>query len=110
MTFWQLAVFLAGAALPSFFVSLGVTALVRRLAPGWGLIDRPAARKVHVTPTPLGGGIAIWLATVLPLAVGLLALALIQQGVVPRDLVPDFAAPHLAGIWQQSGKLLGLVG
>jgi UDP-GlcNAc:undecaprenyl-phosphate/decaprenyl-phosphate GlcNAc-1-phosphate transferase len=32
------------------------------------MVDHPAARKVHVTPTPLGGGLAIWLAVVMPLA------------------------------------------
>lgn len=35
--------------------------VIRRLAPRLGLIDQPAARKVHITPTPLGGGIAIWI-------------------------------------------------
>jgi UDP-GlcNAc:undecaprenyl-phosphate/decaprenyl-phosphate GlcNAc-1-phosphate transferase len=109
MTSWQLAVFLAGSVLPSFLVSLAATAIVRRLAPAWGLIDRPATRKVHMTPTPLGGGIAIWLAMVLPLIAGLIVAALVQRELLSRELVPDFAAPHLGGVWQQSPKLLGLI-
>lgn len=47
-------------------VSLGVTPIVRRLAPALGLIDLPGHRKVHVTPTPRGGGIAIFLGVLVP--------------------------------------------
>lgn len=32
---------------------------MRWLSPRIGLIDQPAARKVHTTPTPLGGGVGI---------------------------------------------------
>lgn len=38
------------------------TEAVRRLAPRLGLVDRPAARKVHETVTPLGGGLAVFAA------------------------------------------------
>ena len=109
MSFWQILAFLVGATLPSLLITLIATAVVRRLAPNWGLIDKPAARKVHTTATPLGGGIAIWLGIVLPLTLGLLIVALIQQGVLPQSLIPKFAAPHLGGVWQQAGKLLVLL-
>ncbi len=42
-------------------VSWCLTALLIRLAPNFGLVDLPAARKVHTHPTPKGGGIAIFL-------------------------------------------------
>ena len=109
MTSGQLLLFLAGSILPSFLVALWATALLRRLAPRWGLVDRPAARKIHTTPTPLGGGIAIWLAIVLPLAAGVIMVGLVQQGVLPETFVPEFAAPQVTGIWQQAPKLLGLL-
>jgi len=109
MTSRQLLVFLVGTMLPSFLVSLLATAAVRRLAPRWGLIDRPAARKVHATPTPLGGGIAIWLGIALPLTAGLIVAALVRSGMVSTDLVPEFAVRHLAGVLQQSGKLVALL-
>src|SRR6187551_429355 len=102
MTSWQLVLFLAGATLPSFVIALIATAILRRLAPRWGLIDKPAARKVHATATPLGGGIAIWLAIALPLVAGLILVALVEQGILPDTVVPEFAAPHLPGVWQQS--------
>lgn len=105
----ELVVFVLVTTLPSFFVALAATAIIRHLAPRCGLIDKPAARKVHTTPTPLGGGIAIWLAIVLPLAVGLIGATLIQQEVLPQTILLAFAVPHVPGILQQSGKLAGLL-
>ena len=65
---------LAAVAAPSLAISWLAAWWLRRQAPRWGLIDRPAARKVHAEPTPLGGGLAIWLGVVLPLAVGQVTL------------------------------------
>ena len=45
----------------AFVISLLVTPLIRRFAPQLGLVDLPGDRKVHVTPTPMGGGIAVFL-------------------------------------------------
>jgi UDP-GlcNAc:undecaprenyl-phosphate/decaprenyl-phosphate GlcNAc-1-phosphate transferase len=46
-------------------VSLALTALIWRIAPRLGLIDRPdQRRKLHGLPIPLGGGAAVFLATV----------------------------------------------
>jgi UDP-GlcNAc:undecaprenyl-phosphate GlcNAc-1-phosphate transferase len=45
-------------------VSLGLTALVREIAPRIGLTDDPDGhRKLHGRATPLGGGVAIYLTT-----------------------------------------------
>jgi UDP-GlcNAc:undecaprenyl-phosphate GlcNAc-1-phosphate transferase len=41
-------------------VSWLLTAMLLRLAPHWGLIDQPSARKVHTRPVPRGGGLAIY--------------------------------------------------
>jgi UDP-N-acetylmuramyl pentapeptide phosphotransferase/UDP-N-acetylglucosamine-1-phosphate transferase/glycosyltransferase involved in cell wall biosynthesis len=57
----------AGAAL-----SAGMTPLAARLASRWGLVDLPNPRKIHKTPTPRIGGLAIGLSTFL--AIGLLFL------------------------------------
>ncbi len=52
---------------PAIFVvalslSLALTALVRELAPRIGLTDQPDGhRKLHTAPTPLGGGLAVFL-------------------------------------------------
>ncbi len=46
----------------SLVLALGVTPLARRVALTLGILDQPAARKVHTTPMPLLGGVAIYLA------------------------------------------------
>ena len=49
--------------------SLAATPVARRLAHRWGVLDQPSHRKVHLNPTPLLGGLAIyaafWLAVLL---------------------------------------------
>ena len=64
--------FVLACTLPSFLIAVVATAVMRRLAPKLGLVDQPAARKVHTAPTPLGGGVGIVLGVTLPVAGGLL--------------------------------------
>ncbi len=46
-----------------FFVSLVcalvTTPIIRKLALKWGVVDRPSARKIHIEPIPLFGGLSI---------------------------------------------------
>ena len=70
----------------AFTLSAGLCALARRVAPSVGLIDTPDDRKAHTAPTPLGGGVAIWLATGLVLASGAVVLK-----VFPSSLPADIA-------------------
>jgi UDP-GlcNAc:undecaprenyl-phosphate GlcNAc-1-phosphate transferase len=48
-----------------FLLAVVLTGVLRKLAPVLGLMDRPDPRKVHVTPTPRAGGLAIFAALVL---------------------------------------------
>lgn len=57
----------------AFFISVCATPLIRRWAPRLGLVDLPGERKVHVNPTPMGGGIAVFLGLAIPGVVVLLA-------------------------------------
>ena len=41
-------------------LAIGGTPLVRRVALRLGIIDQPSARKIHVNPIPLLGGLAIY--------------------------------------------------
>ena len=93
----------------ALLVSIVSTRIVRQLAPKLGLIDQPAARKVHVTPTPLGGGVGIWLGVVLPLAAAHLAVWLITQQTQPPKWLPEEFWPHLDGMLAQAGRLWGIV-
>ena len=49
----------------AFGTSLFLTIPVRRLALAIGMVDHPNARKLHKSPMPLLGGLAIYCGTVL---------------------------------------------
>ena len=106
----ETGLFAALCVLPALAISLAMTEAVRRYALRIGLVDRPAARKVHRAPTALGGGVAIWLAVVGPL-LGALAIAwLIQLDVIPQRLLPTFLQPHIAGMLGKTPQLLAILG
>jgi UDP-GlcNAc:undecaprenyl-phosphate GlcNAc-1-phosphate transferase len=101
-----------GTIVPSLVISWALGFVVRRWAPRFGLVDQPGRRKVHETPTPMGGGVAVWLAVVLPLAVGQLALTLIAAAGADSSLVqslPQIVSDHAAGLAAQAPKLWFLV-
>ncbi len=112
----QLAALVLGAVAPSLIVSWLAGFAARRWAPRWGLVDRPGRRKVHVAPTPLGGGLAIWLGIVAPLAAGQYVVWYLRQShweaSAPGGVwaTVDFIRPHLAGLWAQSSALWTLLG
>ncbi|MHC2067144.1 glycosyltransferase family 4 protein [Bremerella sp. T1] len=107
--------FVVAAMLPGMLLSLLTTALVRRWAPKLGLVDLPNERKVHVTPTPLGGGIGIWVGLVVPFAIaqGVVWHAVnhpdmtFSSGLLQRGW--EFAQPHLAGYQDKALSLWTLL-
>ncbi|HEX3997994.1 MAG TPA: MraY family glycosyltransferase [Pirellulales bacterium] len=112
----QWFIFLAAAVGPSLAISWVAAFWLRRHAPRWGLVDRPGARKVHTSPTPLGGGLAIWLGVLLPFAVGQLLLWIWHIDPDPfENWLASFPAlrfiqPFLNGLWLQSADLWLLLG
>ena len=50
----------------AFAASWGLTVPIRRMALHWGIVDVPNARKIHRTPIPLLGGVAIYWGRFLP--------------------------------------------
>ncbi len=102
--------FIPAAILPSLIMAWAVAYLVRLWAPSWGLLDKPAERKVHTTSTPLGGGLAIWLAVIGPLALGQLVLWLVHSGRLDSDIVPQFVHLHKDGLVEQSAALWTVLG
>src|SRR3954454_13080763 len=111
MTKSQLCFFLAGSILPGLLIALIATRLIRTYSPKLGLMDQPnAQRKVHTSPTPLGGGIGIWLGGIGTFAVGEVLLVLALNVPAVANLVPEFAREHLSGIAVQSSKLWILLG
>lgn len=68
-------------------LSCAITPVVRWLAPALGLIDLPGHRKVHVQPTPRGGGIAIFCGWMIPCIVVVVAVMTGIGGLEPlREL------------------------
>lgn len=47
--------------LTSFTASLAFTPVTIALGRRWGLVDQPSERKIHATPTPRVGGLAVYL-------------------------------------------------
>jgi UDP-GlcNAc:undecaprenyl-phosphate GlcNAc-1-phosphate transferase len=93
-----------GLVAVAFAMSAGLCALIRLWAPQLGFLDRPGGHKGHTAPTPLGGGLAIWLTTVsLPL-MGLAAVWAFGPW-LPAEL-----ARHVGGVRTRSGELLEVLG
>ena len=106
---------LVGSLVPGMLVAYAAGFAVRRFGPRLGLVDRPGERKVHTAPTPTGGGLAIWLGIVVPLAAGHLLVALLlaarhENPAAPLPCpVPAFIEPHLPGLAVRSDKLWALL-
>lgn len=81
--------FLLGPGVAAFALTFVLTWLMRSIAPRVGLVDRPGGRKGHDRPTPLGGGVAIflgtWMAIFGSVAVGFVLLSRFS-GLLPVDL------------------------
>ncbi len=98
LAFLALALFVVAMAL-----SLALCEAMRRLAPLVGLVDRPGGRKAHAAPTPLGGGVAFWLAWVI--ALGICAVA----AVAARPSLPPSVVKLIDGAWLRAGSLVVLM-
>ncbi|MDO5552409.1 MAG: MraY family glycosyltransferase [Planctomycetia bacterium] len=110
----------------AFVVSYVSCLIVRRWAPRLGLVDKPGYRKIHDAPVPTGGGLAIWLAVILPLLLAWFVLFfhvdLLTEslpgaaGLLPAGLASglselgNFVATHRDGFLWQSGRLGLLLG
>jgi UDP-GlcNAc:undecaprenyl-phosphate GlcNAc-1-phosphate transferase len=74
---------------------LGATPIVRYLARRLGMVDRPDARRVHLSPVPLLGGIAIYIGFIV-------ALVLFGEGWVLSQAISIFVGATIVsflGIW-----------
>lgn len=78
----------------AFSLSLGLTAVMKRLAGRLNIIDRPDKRKLHQNPTPLLGGIAIFLAFNLTIILNLIILCFLQK----NSWLPPQLAQTLSGL------------
>jgi UDP-GlcNAc:undecaprenyl-phosphate GlcNAc-1-phosphate transferase len=96
---------LLGSIAPSLLIAWAAGFVVRRRAARWGLVDEPSDRKAHAQPTPLGGGLAIWLGVAAPLVLGQLILWCAAAGWIDGARLPELVQEHLGGLRQQSPNL-----
>lgn len=88
----------------SFLVSLIFTAVARRLALRWKILDAPGERKIHETPTPLLGGVSIYLSFIVVIVVNYFLL--LSAG----DLGIEWIETHVQTfLGNQSTRLLAVV-
>jgi UDP-GlcNAc:undecaprenyl-phosphate GlcNAc-1-phosphate transferase len=79
----------------AFILALGATPVTRRIASRLGIVDRPDARRVHLAPVPLLGGIAIYLGFIV-------ALLLFGEGWVVSQAIGILVGATIVsflGIW-----------
>jgi UDP-GlcNAc:undecaprenyl-phosphate GlcNAc-1-phosphate transferase len=94
MTFDHALAYLAVFAV-ALAASLAATPVARRLAHRWGVLDQPSHRKVHLNPTPLLGGLAVYAAfwlTVLVVTRFEVAAPEVFLPATTRELAAIFAA------------------
>jgi UDP-GlcNAc:undecaprenyl-phosphate GlcNAc-1-phosphate transferase len=84
----------------AFFVSVVLTRFFITVGPRLGLMNQPGERRVHTTPVPRAGGLAIWV-TFVALLWGIDAL-------FPETFIGHHGTQNLA--WTISSALLLLVG
>lgn len=101
--------FVLACVVPSCLISALTVALVRRQAFAWGLVDQPNDRKVHESPTPLGGGIGIWFGVVGTIALAQLSAWFIHSRPSLIERLPTILRPHLDGVLYRSGQLWAIL-
>jgi UDP-GlcNAc:undecaprenyl-phosphate/decaprenyl-phosphate GlcNAc-1-phosphate transferase len=97
--------------LAAFFAALVTSYIALPMCRAWcvriGLVDDPGHRKIHHTPIPLAGGLAVLIGLLVPLAIAMLLLKF-------NFLGDATAAPLLHGLgkraWQLAAIAFGAVG
>ena len=103
--------------LPSFILSWALCYAVRYAARRFGLIDAPDEsalseqnHKTHKTPTPLGGGLAIYFAILVTVLTALIAAYYADsiKNILPANLA-ELLTVHASGIVASAGEPLFLL-
>lgn len=91
----ELAALILG--LCSFAIAWVATAAMKRIAPRLNFTDNPGHRKIHKAPTPLGGGVAIYLAFVVPMVAVLIAVRFLDPASPMLGVDPERWAAYIGG-------------
>lgn len=85
-------------SLCGFITTLFLTKIFRNLAIRWRFIDQPSERKFHRKPTPLMGGVAIFLGFWITIFAGLIIVW----------LFPSAASGYAQGVWMRIPWLISI--
>ncbi len=106
----RVAIWLAAVTtIPAALVAAVVLFPIRRHARRLGLLDRPGGHKSHTVPTPLGGGLGIWLGVVATMLAGTVAVAACRQFIGLQSYLPAQISLHLDGVWSRAADLWGIL-
>ena len=89
-----------GLLIPALLVSLFFTRIFISLGPRLGLMDEPDKRRVHKTPVPRAGGLAIWMT--------FLIILWVTDALLPEVFMGHHYTKNVA--WTISSAILILVG
>jgi UDP-GlcNAc:undecaprenyl-phosphate GlcNAc-1-phosphate transferase len=80
----------------SFVLAVVGTRVMIWLSPRVGFVDKPGGRKIHDNPKPLGGGVAITAAMLLPLLITVPAMLVLDSQLRFADIVANSEADRNA--------------
>lgn len=104
---------MVGLSAVAVFVPLVISLLViypvRRFAERLGLLDRPGGHSSHTVPTPLGGGLGIWMGIIGTFGAGTLAALILTTSPELQSRLPAGWTMHLEGAMSRLGSLWGLL-
>ena len=97
-----------GVLIGAFAISIALVPVAGWIARRYGVMDAPGPRKVHQTPTPRIGGIAVWAAFTTVVLVGYVGVPIVSQIEWVRT---NFAAPvaMLQEAYRVESKLIALL-
>jgi UDP-GlcNAc:undecaprenyl-phosphate GlcNAc-1-phosphate transferase len=101
--FWQIITFIS---IPAALLSFLLCAVMRRLAPRIGYVDRPTARKDHGRVMPYGGGVAMVASFVIIVLAGVL---LVYFGKFSDIKGLDWTLFHQAGVAKRLNQVGGIL-
>ena len=92
----------------SLALSLVLVPLAKKLAIRWNIHDQPGERKIHITPKPYLGGVAIFFSFILVLLVNLILFLLLKDHAYIQSnfsfLVDQY--PLLINVWPKLAAIL----
>ncbi len=93
----------------SFILSLVLTPLFRRIALRLKVLDIPSARKVHILPKPLLGGVAFYFSFILTILLNLIFLKIFWNSSHLIQLIPSSILGKIPPLQREIHKILPIV-